>query len=325
MKSFRTLHVGVGGRGRYWLRMTTEHKGFQPVALVDPLDESIAKAREELPHLKLPVFKSVKEAAGSVDADIAIVAAAATARFENCTEAINAGMHLLVEKPFALTLADGKSIVNLAKRRKRQIVVGQNYRYRGPIAAMAAHVRKGTIGKVGAGNFFRSRRRFGRGTYQQHMRHSYLWEMSVHDFDLIRFTLGLKPRRAIGWSKRAPWGDFTGEIMVQALFEFEKGVRVNYFGTWGSAVGDYSWRIDGANGALRATDALRFADMKSGEWNVLENARTDGDWGVMKELVTSIRCGKSSQTSGRDNLWTLAMMQAVMESTKKDDWVKISA
>src|SRR5437773_9408616 len=111
MKSLRTLHVGAGGRGRWWLQETVKHNGFQPVGIVDPMAASLRMVKKECHGIDLPAFDSVKEAAKTVEADIAIVAAAATARVENCTEAIKAGMHILVEKPFALTLADGRRIV----------------------------------------------------------------------------------------------------------------------------------------------------------------------------------------------------------------------
>jgi predicted dehydrogenase len=55
-----------------------------------------------------------------------------------------------VEKPFALSLAEGRRIVQLAGRKRVQIVAGQNYRYHGDLAAMAQLVRAGAVGQLGA-------------------------------------------------------------------------------------------------------------------------------------------------------------------------------
>lgn len=322
----RILNVGLGGRGRYWLSLVQAKEGYESVGWVDPSEQSLKQARESAPESTPPAFASVGEAARTVKAEIAIIAAAATSRKANCLEAIEAGLHILVEKPFALTLADAKEIVEAADRRGVQIVVGQNYRYINTIAEMERQIGAGRIGELGVGCFFRTRRRFGTGTYQQHMRHNYLWEMSVHDFDLIRFSLGLKPKTITGWSWQPPWGDFNGETSVQALFEFEKNVKVNYLGAWASWVGEYFWRVDGSKGILRASDDLQFGDPETGKYlPVNAPDKPNVEWPLMEELQTAIRTGTPARTSGRDNLWTIAMMEAAQIATGQDHPVDIAA
>jgi predicted dehydrogenase len=319
MGTVRILNVGLGGRGRYWLGLVQAQEGFESVGWVDPSEAALAKARETAPDLQVPVFGSVREAARSVQADIALIAAAATGRKENCLEAIEAGLHILVEKPFALTLTDAREIVRAAERRGVQIVVGQNYRYIVSIAEMERQIRGGRLGKAGIGCFVRTRRRFGAGTYQQHMRHNYLWEMSVHDFDLIRFTLGLKPLAIRGWSWQPPWGDFSGETSVQVLIEFEQDVKVNYLGAWASWVGEYFWRVDGSTGVLRASNDLQFGDPETGKYTpVALPEQPNSEWPLMEELLEAIRTGQPARTSGQDNLWTIAMMEATQMASTQD-------
>ena len=322
----RILNVGLGGRGRYWLSLVQANEGFESVGWVDPSESSLKLARESAPESTSPVFTTVHEATRAVKADIAIIAAAATGRKQNCLEAIEAGLHVLVEKPFALTLADAKEIVEAAERRGVQIVVGQNYRYIISIAEMERQIRAGRLGELGIGNFFRTRRRFGVGTYQQQMRHNYLWEMSVHDFDLIRFSLGLKPKTITGWSWQPPWGDFNGETSVQALFEFEKNVKVNYLGAWASWVGEYFWRVDGSAGILRASNDLQFGEPETGKYvSVNLPEQPNSEWPLMEELLAAIRTGTPARTSGRDNLWTIAMMEGAQIATGQDSPVDIEA
>ncbi|MBI4552067.1 MAG: Gfo/Idh/MocA family oxidoreductase [Candidatus Latescibacteria bacterium] len=324
MSPIRVLHVGLGGRGRYWLGLVQQHEGVEPVGWVDPSESALAAAQESAPDVQVPTFASVRDAARQVKADVAIVAAAATGRRENCVEAIDAGLHLLVEKPFALTLADAKAIVAAAERQGTHIVVGQNYRYFPSIAEMARQIQAGRLGDLGLGCFLRTRRRFGAGTYQQHMRHNYLWEMSVHDFDLIRFTLGLTPRAITGWSWQPPWGDFTGETSVQVLIEFERDVKVNYFGAWASWAGEYFWRVDGSQGVLREGSGLQFADPQGGQYTAVELPPAGNiEWPLMEELLDAIKTGSPPRTSGRDNLWTIAMLEATQLATERGGRVEI--
>lgn len=327
MSAIRILNVGLGGRGRYWLKLVLSHEGFESVGWVDPSGASIAAAREAAPGVDAPAFASVHEAVQQVQPDIAVVAAAATARRENCMEAIEAGVHLLVEKPFALTLADAKAIVAAAEQHGVQIVVGQNYRYHASIAEMERQIRAGRLGEPGIGCFFRTRRRFGAGTYQQHLRHNYLWEMSVHDFDLVRFTLGLEPRTITGWSWLPPWGDYEGETSVQALIEFDRNVKVNYLGAWASWVGEYFWRVDGSRGVLcEGHGGLQFGDAENGAYTPVELPAADNtEWPLMEELLGAIRTGAPARTSGKDNLWTIAMLEAAQIATGQDTPVDIPA
>lgn len=326
MSSIRVLHVGLGGRGRYWLGLVQAHEGFESVGWVDPSEAALAAAREAAPEVRVPTFASVRDATRRVNADIAVIAASSTGRHENCLEAIDAGLHILVEKPFALTLADATAVVTAADRRGTQIVVGQNYRYVSSIAEMARQIQSGRLGELGIGCFVRTRRRFGAGTYQQHMRHNYLWEMSVHDFDLIRFTLGLTPRTLRGWSWQPPWGDYSGETSVQVLIEFERGVKVNYLGAWASCVGEYFWRVDGSAGTLREGHGLQSADFQSGQYTPVElSSVANTEWPLMEELLDAMRTGTPARTSGQDNLWTIAMLEAAQIATGQDGPVEIPA
>ena len=111
MSRRRILNVGLGGRGRGWLRHLLSRPDLQTVGWVDPSEASLEAAREVAPEVRVPVFSSVREATEKVEADIAVIAAASTVRLENCLEAIDAGLHILVGKPFALSLADARTIV----------------------------------------------------------------------------------------------------------------------------------------------------------------------------------------------------------------------
>lgn len=321
---WRIMHVGCGKRGRSWIKRVQEQPECESVALVDPAEAAIAATREVHPDLHVPVFSDIAEAAKQVDADIALIAAAATSRRHDCITAATHGLHVLVEKPLALTLNDGAAIAAAAHNEGVHIVVGQNYRYKPLVHAMAQQVRDDVIGAPGLGIFTRTRRRFGAGTYQQHMPHNYLWEMGVHDLDLIRFVLGRRPVQVTGSSWLPPWGDFTGETTVQALLRFEDDITVNYFGAWASARAEHSFRVDGERGALRVdADTLILTALEDGAESTLTPPDTAGDWALMEELFHAARHGTPPLTSGADNLWTLALLDAIQRATEAGETVPV--
>ena len=73
--ALKVVFIGVGGRGRGWLRRVGERAGFEPVGVVDPSEVARQKVKEKFAELNLPAFASVEEAAAEIEADAAIIAA----------------------------------------------------------------------------------------------------------------------------------------------------------------------------------------------------------------------------------------------------------
>ena len=312
---YRVIITGAGGRGRHWIRMAANHPAFEPVAIVDPSDKAHQAVAKDYPQIK--AYKTIEEAAATVDADVAVVAAISWYRRENCLGALDAGWHLLVEKPFVLSFGDARAIVDAGQEKGLIVSVGQNYRFGGDVGTMQQFIAEGKLGELGHGVFVRHRKRYGGNSYQKDMAHNYLWEMGVHDLDLVRFTLGLKPLRVTGFSYLPPWGDFTRETTVSALYEFENDVKVSYFGAWASHIPEFQWRIDGSGGSLRYGNGLQFGKPEDSEWSPVGTlGNFGGDGKLLDELSHAIESRGETSTSGADNLWTVAMMEAVVRSTE---------
>ncbi|MBI2952544.1 Gfo/Idh/MocA family oxidoreductase [bacterium] len=313
----RAVIIGAGGRGRHWIKTTAAHAGFEPVATVDPSEAAHQAVATQFPDLRLQAFRSVEAAAEKVKAEVAVIAAVSWFRRENALSALSAGWHILVEKPFALSLEDAKAVVEAGRKAGLVVSAGQNYRFNPEVGTMRQAVANGEVGRLGHGVFIRHRKRYAGNTYQKAMRHNYLWEMGVHDLDMVRFTLGLKPLRVTGFSFLPPWGDYEGETTVSALYEFEQGVKVSYFGAWASHVPEYHWRIDGSGGSLRVGNGLERGSPADKAWSRVEPlGQFGGDAALLNELAAAVETGGETSTSGRDNLWTVAMMEGVVRSTE---------
>ena len=175
--ALKVVFIGVGGRGRGWLRRVDERSGFEPVGVVDPSQEARQKVKEEFAELNLPAFASVEEAAAEIEADAAIIAASSWTRRENGLAALEAGWHLLAEKPFALSIDEARAVVDAGKEKGLVVSAGQNYRFRPGLGTMRKLVAEGDIGTLGHGVFVRHRKRYAGQTYQKTMRH----KLSVGD------------------------------------------------------------------------------------------------------------------------------------------------
>jgi predicted dehydrogenase len=161
--------------------------------------------------------------------------------------------------------------------------------------------------------------------------------MSIHHFDLLRLILNRRPERIYCDAWNPPWTGLGGPSVAIASIVFEGGVVVSYRGSWVSAgpitpwAGD--WRMEFENGEVSWTS--RDDDMshdkvtvrpRQGEERILalqEMPRT-GPSGTLTEFAHAIETGREPETSGRNNLGTIALVEAAVESATRREPVTIS-
>jgi predicted dehydrogenase len=128
--------VGTGYLGRLHARVLTEIEGVTAVGFVEPND---AIANEVASTLKLRRFESV--AALAKEIDCAVIATPTTTHADVARELLEAGCDVLVEKPITATVDEARSLIALAKERRRIVQVGHVERYNPAITAVAELVR----------------------------------------------------------------------------------------------------------------------------------------------------------------------------------------
>src|SRR5437868_450909 len=93
MKSIlRTIHIGVGNRGQWPLRLATAESGYRPVALVDTSPEVLSAALAL--SGPVPVFTSLDAALGETGADAAIICTPTRFHLEHGSRCLQAGLHV---------------------------------------------------------------------------------------------------------------------------------------------------------------------------------------------------------------------------------------
>lgn len=128
MSDIRVGVIGAGHLGQYHAR---KYAASPQARLVAVADIDPARAQQVAGPLGVAAHGDFRELLGTVDAvSIATPAAAHYAIARTCLEA---GLHVLVEKPIAVTLAEADRLVALAERRRRVLQVGHIERFN-PVA-----------------------------------------------------------------------------------------------------------------------------------------------------------------------------------------------
>lgn len=122
--------LGVGSLGYHHARILREVPGAEMAGVYD---DDPARLEQVSAELGVRAFRTRDELFESVDA--AVIAVPTTAHAEVALAAIDAGVHLLIEKPIAHTLAEAEAIVDAAAARKLVVATGHVERFNGALRA----------------------------------------------------------------------------------------------------------------------------------------------------------------------------------------------
>ncbi len=124
--AIRLVQVGMGSWGENWGTHVIQQSGdVELVACVD-LDAGMLEQARQL--LNLPAercFLTLESALASVETDAVLITASLPAHVPVALESLNAGKHVLLEKPFAPTVAEAQQVVETAAQRSRVLKLRQ--------------------------------------------------------------------------------------------------------------------------------------------------------------------------------------------------------
>lgn len=334
----RLIQIGLGGWGRNWVaEVTRVTPGIDPVAWVD-LDPTMReRAIEELDLPPARVFASLAGALARVEADAALVAVPLAAHFGVTRQALEAGLHVLVEKPFTDSLAEAVTLVRDAAARGLRLMVNQNYRWFPAPSLARGLLREGTIGQPIA-CYLDFHLLYGTGYRYFFLEEPLLSDMAIHHFDSLRFVLDDEPVLVSCQSWSEPGSPFKGRPAAVASIRFAKGTLVSYRGSWISRgpttpFGGH-WRIDGTKGTIEFT--FRGAGKEREKLDRLVLHRPDGPQpaepldlppmplkdrkGALHDFARWVRDGVPPEgaSTAKDNLRSLALMFAAVRSARHD-------
>ncbi|HWM10880.1 MAG TPA: Gfo/Idh/MocA family oxidoreductase [Solirubrobacteraceae bacterium] len=333
------LQIGVGGFGAVWLDALAELRGEAGLdGLVDvaPGTLAAAAARAGVPEDRC--FTDVDAALAANGADLALVVVPPEAHRPVAVRCLEAGLPVLVEKPLAGSRDDSFALVAAADRSGLELAVSQNYRYRPVIETARRVLASGRLGAIGQARIeFRHHHDF-RGTFRQRMDDPLLLDMAVHHFDLIRFVTGLEPRAVAAHSWNPPWSQFAGDASAVCVFAMDTGARVVYEASWHPRVQDTDWNcrwlVECERGYLTLDRDRVAVGERADPHAVPEPAEADEvplvDLGhrdqaaMLIDFMRALRAGEAAPTTAADNLRSLEMVFAAVESAHQGREIPLS-
>jgi predicted dehydrogenase len=309
------------------------------VGLVDVNPMAAKALAEEFGLVDAVIGRDLAPVLAETAADIVFDVVIPTARHDVVATALAHGCHVLSEKPMASSIEEGRSMIAQAAAAGRVHAIVQNRRFISGIRRIRRLVESGMLGELTAihCDFFIGAHF---GGFREEMDNVLLLDMAIHTFDAARFVSGKVPE-AVYCHETNPEGSwYRHGASAFAIFEMADKVTFTYRGSWCAEGANTSWesqwRITGTNGTVLWDGADNFEAHRvasdegflreqesiavSEDVNVYE---THGHASVISAFLKAIETGVPPETAADDNIRSLAMVFAAIESAATHQRVMI--
>jgi predicted dehydrogenase len=163
--------------------------------------------------------------------------------------------------------------------------------------------------------------------------------MAIHAFDQARNLLGADAERVLTHELRPPESGFGGAPVSLCTFELAGGAVFAYRGSWAAAGHETPWfgrwRVDGTRAAARwegtGSPVVERLTGQTPQGTAFERSELGGETdpndhpAAVPALLRRLVRGEPAETEAADNLRSLAMVTAAVESAERGGWVDVPA
>jgi len=325
-------NVGIIGSG-YW--------GINHVRTFNALNNCDLKGVADLSPANLERVKGIsadirttddyRRILDDKDIDAVVIATDAESHFKLASEAMDAGKHVLVEKPLALTVADGENLVRRAEDSGLVLMVGHILLYHPAVAKMKEFISTGELGDVYY--LFTQRVNLGKVRATENA----LWSLAPHDISIMLYLVGDEPQEVSASGRSYVqdgiedvvffWLRFPGAMMAHGHVSWldpHKIRKLTVVGSKKMAVFDdvdstekvrlYNKGVESSPatyGSYGESISIRHGDVNIPYVKMVEPLRAE-----CLHFIECVEKGATPLTDGRDGLRVLKVLEAAQRSLK---------
>jgi predicted dehydrogenase len=312
----------VGAGGISFAHLDAYRKAGLDVRVI--CNRTIAKAQARRDHY-FPAAEVTSDFAALLersDIDIVDITTHPRERYGMIEDALNAGKHVLSQKPFVLDLDAGERMVELADRKGVKLAVNQNGRWAPHLSYMREGVRSGLIGDlISCHVAIHWDHGWIKGTSFEAIDDLVFYDFAIHWFDFLTSLIGDRATSVFAQRSHAAGQQVKPPLLASALVQFVQGQASLVFdGATAYGPQDQTY-VAGTKGSLLSVgpnlgeqtvtlstkEGVATPEL-SGKWF------NDGFHGAMSELICAIEDDREPLNCARDNLASLALAFAAIAS-----------
>jgi predicted dehydrogenase len=331
--SIKVAVIGVGAMGRNHVRVYSEIPGADLVAVSDAapdLAEGVAS------KFGLKGYKNYKELLEKEKPDAVSVVVPTAMHEEVATAVMQAGAHVLIEKPIASSEDEGKRLIALAAKLKRKLMVGHIVRFNPAIRELRKHLQDNELGRI----FQVVCRRIG--PFPARIRDvGVVVDLAPHDIDVMRYITGKNPERVYAEIEQNVHTSY--EDLVFGLLHFPGGITGALEINWLTPTKVREIVVLGERGMFRVDDLTQDlfffenAELKGELWPALGNIKGVSEGRMVRypleryeplraeleSFVNAVSDGGEMPVSGEDGLEALRLALALIQSGKTHQVIQV--
>lgn len=346
MKKLRVGVIGVG-MGRHHVKEFQKHPNCEVVALAD-----IDKARLSQMSKELEVETTYLSAEKMLEKESLDVCSVVTPNKFHCPlsiAALEAGCHVLCDKPPAMNAEEARLMADAAKAADRRLMINFSFRFAPPSWFLKKQVDQGVLGQVYFGRTSWLRRRglpgFGGWFGQKAVSGGGpLIDLGVHRLDFALWLMGFpKPVWAMGATynhigrarARQQKKAFDVEDLAVGMIKFENGAVLELEASWAGNIKErelMETRILGTEGGLLHRnldegyrfDAEVFFEKDGQQCDLRPHDPIPSPGSAMTHFADCILNDEPHTATGEEGVMVMQILDAVYESANKGEPVKVS-
>ena len=333
-----TTTIGVIGCG-YWgpnlTRNFAENAQAQVRWLCDLDHERLQAVGRRYPFASLT--SDYRELLKDPELEAVVIATPVATHFPFAKEALEAGKHVLVEKPFTASAIEAETLVEIARRRNLTLMVDHTFVYTGAVRKIKELIESGEIGDL----LYFDSTRINLGLFQKDI--NVVWDLAPHDLSIMDFVVGRAPEAVLAsGSCHIEQGI---ENIAYVMLRFSDPFIAHFHFNWLSPVKIRHTLIAGSRKMIvyddiEPTEKVRIYDSgvtasrnapgsdKEAAYQTLVSYRTGDVWVpkldstealhyVCEEFLSAIRTGRKPLTDGAAGLRVVQLLEAAQRSMEQ--------
>lgn len=326
-----SVKFGVIGYGYWGPNVVRNLQSLTTTELVTVCDKSyVSRKRIHKAYPGVYVSADASEVLSSPEIDAVAIVTPVWTHFELAKAALENGKHVFVEKPFTANLAQAEELIELAERKKLQIMVDHTFLFTGAVKKIKQLLEKEELGKL----YYYDSTRVNLGLFQHDV--NVVWDLAPHDLSIMDYLIESRPEALVATGQKHLNG--LEDVAFITLY-FDDNIIAHINVNWLSPVKVRTTLIGGEKkmvvwNDLEADEKVKVYDKgvdvrnREGLYELLVNYRSGDMWAPQLEQIEALRnelayfvecisSGNVPFNDGMAGLRVVKMLEAANESLAK--------
>jgi predicted dehydrogenase len=260
-----------------------------------------------------------------------VIATPVTSHYRIAMACLEAGKHVLIEKPIAARARDAAHLIETARERNLVLMSGHTFVFNAAVEKVKEYIESGELGKV----LYINTTRVNLGIFQEDI--NVVWDLAPHDVSILNYVLDARPSHVAAYGR--PYIQSGIEDVAFLTLEYPRGVIAHVHVSWLDPNKIRRTTIVGSKKMLVYDDVATLEKIRVydkgvtvqphydtfGEFQLayrfgdIYTPRVDDSEPLKLECVCfldSIRRGKCAKSTGEEGLWVVEALEAATRSLR---------